>query len=131
MAKITGVGGFFFKSRDKGAVAGWLKDVLGVPAQDWGAVFPWRGREDPDEKGYTVLGLHASDSTYFGPSTREFMLNFRVDDLDGVLAQLESRGVEVVKRFDPEPNGRFAHVKGPEGMVIELWEPKVPDPYDP
>ncbi len=131
VAKVTGVGGFFFKTPDKKATAKWLTDVLDLPTEEWGRVFPWRERAEPHAKGYTVLGLHAKDSDYFGPSTREFMLNLRVDDLDGMLALLAERGVELVKRFDPEPNGRFAHVKGPDGMVIELWEPADPDPYDP
>jgi len=131
MPKVTGVGGFFFKTRDRKAMASWFSDVLGVATEEWGRMFPWRDRAEPERKGYTVLGLHAADSTYFGPSTREFMLNLRVDDLEGMLAMLRDRGVEVVKRFDPEPNGRFAHVKGPDGMVIELWEPLADDPYDP
>lgn len=130
MAKVTGVGGFFFKT-DKKATAEWLTDVLGLPTEEFGAIFPWRERAEPEKKGYTVLGLHARDTSYFGPSTREFMLNFRVDDLEGMLRMLAERGVEVVKRFDAEPNGRFAHVKGPDGMVIELWEPVADDPYDP
>jgi lactoylglutathione lyase len=130
MAKVTGLGGVFIKSPDKAKTAAWLTDVLGLPTETWGRSFPWREREAPDKKGYTVLGLHAIDSDYYGPSTREFMLNFRVDDLDGVLAMLRDKGVEVVKTFDPEPNGRFAHVKGPDGMVIELWEPIENDPYD-
>jgi lactoylglutathione lyase len=131
MAKVTGIGGFFFKTSDKSGTAQWFREVLGVPTEDWGTVFKWRDRDEPERRGYTVLGLHASASDYFGPSTREFMLNLRVDDLDGMLAALKERGVEVVKVFDPEPNGRFAHVKGPDGMVLELWQPAVPDPYDP
>jgi predicted enzyme related to lactoylglutathione lyase len=130
MPKVTGVGGFFFKTTDKLATARWFTDVLDVPTEAWGRAFLWRDRDDPTSKGYTVLGLHATDSDYFGPSTREFMLNFRVDDLAGMLTELRARGVEVVKEFDPEPNGRFAHVKGPDGMIIELWEPVVNDPYD-
>jgi lactoylglutathione lyase len=131
MAKVTGLGGCFIKTTDRAQTARFFTDVLGLSTEQWGRVFPWREREDPEKKGYTVLGLHAMDSSYYGPSTREFMLNFRVDDLDGMLAMLEGKGVEVVKVFDPEPNGRFAHVKGPDGMVIELWQPADPDPYDP
>jgi catechol 2,3-dioxygenase-like lactoylglutathione lyase family enzyme len=130
MAKITGVGGFFFKTGDRSKTAKWFTDVLGVATEDWGTFFKWRDRDDPERKGYTVLGLHETSSDYFGPSTRDFMLNFRVDDLDGVLAMLRERGVEVVKIFDPEPNGRFAHVRGPDGIVLELWEPLPADPYD-
>ncbi|APR77008.1 Glyoxalase family protein [Minicystis rosea] len=131
MAKVTGVGGFFFKTSDTAETARWFTDVLELPTETWGRTFPWRDREDPERKGYTVMGLHAQGSDYFGPSKREFMLNLRVDDLDAMLAQLRERGVEVVKVFDPEPNGRFAHVKGPDGMVLELWQPAEPDPFDP
>ncbi|MBL9025947.1 MAG: VOC family protein [Myxococcales bacterium] len=130
MAKVTGLGGCFIKTADRTETARFFTDVLGLSTEEWGRVFPWREREDAAKKGYTVLGLHAMDSSHYGPSTREFMLNFRVDDLDGMLAMLEGKGVEVVKVFDPEPNGRFAHVKGPDGMVIELWQPADPDPYD-
>lgn len=130
MAKVTGIGGVFFKT-DKDATRRWFTDVLGVPTEDWGCVFPWRDREDPQQRGYTVLGLHARDSKYFDPSPHPFMLNLRVDDLDGMLEQLRARGVEVVKVFDPEPNGRFAHVVGPDGIQIELWQPVQDDPYDP
>lgn len=133
MAKITGIGGVFFKT-DSEATARWFTEVLGVPTERWGCMFPWREREDPERTGYTVLGLHSHDSDYFDPSTKPFMINFRVDDLDGMLAMLRERGVTVVKVFDPEPNGRFAHVMGPEGVKFELWEPIAPpaaDPYDP
>lgn len=77
-----------------------------------------------------MLGRHALGSSHNGPSTRELSSSYRVVVLDGMLAMLEGKGVEVVKVFDPEPNGRFAHVKGPDGMVIELWQPADPDPYD-
>jgi catechol 2,3-dioxygenase-like lactoylglutathione lyase family enzyme len=131
MAKVTGLGGVFIKTPDKGATAKWFTDVLDLPTETWGRMFPWREREDATKKGYTVLGLHAQDSDYYGPSKLPFMLNFRVDDLDGMLSLLKSRGVEVIKIFDPEANGRFAHVAGPDGITIELWEPKAEDPYDP
>jgi catechol 2,3-dioxygenase-like lactoylglutathione lyase family enzyme len=130
MAKVTGIGGFFFKT-DKDATAKWLTDVLELPTDSWGRSFTWLERGEPSKKGYTVLGLHGRDTDYFGPSQREFMLNLRVDDLDGMLESLKGKGVEVLKHFDPEPNGRFAHVRGPDGITIELWEPKDPDPYDP
>jgi len=130
MAKITGIGGVFFKT-DPTATRHWLADNLGLETEAWGCMFPWAERGAPERKGYTVLGLHARDSTYFGPSKRDLMINFRVDDLDAMLAKLRARGVEIVKVFDPEPNGKFAHVLGPDGLVIELWEPIANDPYDP
>lgn len=130
MAKITGIGGIFFKT-DTVATRHWLADNLGLETESWGRMFPWRERDAPERKGCTVLGFHGRDSTYFGPSTRDLMINFRVDDLDGMLERLRARGIEIVKVMDPEPNGRFAHVRGPDGLVLELWEPVADDPYDP
>lgn len=130
MAKVTGIGGVFFKT-DPDETRAWLADRLGLESEAWGKAFPWREREDPAKRGYTVLGLFARDSAYFGPSTRDFMVNLRVDDLDGMLASLKEKDVEILKVFDPEANGRFAHVRGPDGMVLELWQPSDPDPYDP
>ncbi len=129
MAKITGVGGFFFKSADPQATGQWLTDNLGVPMESWGQMFPWLER-GTGKKGYTVLGLHAKTSDYFTGSQREFMLNLRVDDLDGMLAELAKKGITPVRTFPPEANGKFAHVPGPDGITLELWEPADPDPYD-
>jgi predicted enzyme related to lactoylglutathione lyase len=122
MAKITGLGGVFFKT-DRKATAKWLTEKLDLPTEEWGRMFPWRDDANPDAKGFTVLGLHAKESDYFGPSTQPFMLNFSVDDLEGMLGTLRSRGVEIIKEFPADENGRFAHVVGPDGITIELWQP--------
>lgn len=129
MAKITGLGGFFFKT-DGAATGAWFKDKLGVPMEAWGQMFPFLERET-GKKAYTVLGLHKRDTDYFTGSSREFMLNLRVDDLAGMLAKLAEQGIKPVREFPPEPNGKFAHIPGPDGMTIELWEPAENDPYDP
>jgi predicted enzyme related to lactoylglutathione lyase len=129
MAKVTGLGGVFFKSDDRDATAKWFNEVLKLPTETWGRAFPWLDRETK-AKGYTVLGLHESKSDYFTGSSLPFMLNLRVDDLDGMLKELEGRGVKVLRRFPPEPNGKFAHVAGPGGVTLELWEPVENDPYD-
>ena len=131
MAKVTGLGGFFFKTTHRDDTAKWFTEVLGLPTESWGRVFSWRDRENPEARGYTVMGLHSTSSDYFDPSAQPFMLNLRVDDLDGMLELLRSRGVEILKVLPPEPNGRFAHVMGPDGIKIELWEPVKDDPYDP
>jgi catechol 2,3-dioxygenase-like lactoylglutathione lyase family enzyme len=124
MAKVTGIGGFFFKTPDPKATARWFTDVLGLPTESWGRMFPWGDASEPE--AYTVLGLHGATSDYYGPSPLPFMLNLRVDDLDGMLASLRAKGVTVIKVLDPEPNGRFAHIAGPDGLTIELWEPAAP-----
>lgn len=117
MAKVTGFGGVFFKTPDPQAMAKWFTEVLDLPTDAWGRMFP--GAADD----YTVLGFHASDSDCFRPGSQPFMFNLRVDDLDGMLALLTGRGVEVIKVFDADAHGRFAHVQGPEGITLELWQP--------
>jgi predicted enzyme related to lactoylglutathione lyase len=131
MAKVTGIGGFFFKVADTSTTAEWFSKTLDLPTEAWGRVFTWRDEVNPEEKGYTVLGLHSATSDYFDPSTLPFMLNLRVDDLDGMLALMRERGVEITKVFDPDPNGRFAHIISPDGIKIELWQPNKVDPNAP
>ena len=124
MAKITGLGGFFFRTADPEATARWFTDVLGVPTDSWGRMWPHEGGDG----GFTVMGLHGASSTYFEPSTRELMINLRVDDLDGMLADLRAKGVEVVKVIEGDAHGRFAHVMGPDGIKLELWQPAPDEP---
>jgi predicted enzyme related to lactoylglutathione lyase len=128
--KVTGIGGVFFKTTDKSKTLDWFRTHFGLAMEDWGTVFRWRERDDPDTKGNTALGVFAADSDYFDPSPHPFMLNFRVDDLDAITAHLRASGI-TVQEFPPAPNGRFAHLVGPDNVKIELWEPAVPDPYDP
>jgi catechol 2,3-dioxygenase-like lactoylglutathione lyase family enzyme len=124
MAHITGIGGVFFKSKDPKALAAWYRDVLGIKVEDWGGAAL---RTDvPDRPPVVVWGPFPDGTDYFSPSTREFMVNFAVDDLDGFLAKLKTKGVIVLKRDDSDPNGRFAWIVDPDGTKIELWEPKKP-----
>jgi predicted enzyme related to lactoylglutathione lyase len=131
MARVTGIGGVFFKARDKEATRKWLSDNLGLPTEEWGTVFNWRERDEPERKGQTVLGVFKPDSDHFDPSPHALMVNLRVDDMDAMLAQLREHGVEILKEFPVAPNGRFVHIMGPDGLKIELWEPVANDPYDP
>ena len=126
MGKVTGPGGFFFKTEDPQKTATWMTDVLGVPMESWGQAFPWRDHEDPTKEGQTVIGLHKTSSDYFGPSKQPFMLNFRVEGIDDVVKDLEAKGVTIIKRPEPSEYGAFAHVAGPDGITIELWEPPPP-----
>jgi len=129
MAKVTGLGGVFFKSRDPGALGAWYRDRLGLDIQSWGgAALMWR--DDPRAAtGYTVLSPFAEDTSYFAPSDRPFMLNLRVDDLDGVLARLRAAGDRVLERREDAPNGRFGYALDPDGTLLELWQPADEDPY--
>ncbi len=122
MERVRGIGGVFFKSRDPGALGAWYRDHLGVPLEDWGgAVFRWA---EHDRGGAsTVWTPFAADTTYFAPSDGPLMLNFRVDDLDRMLAQLRAAGATVVDKIDDSEFGRFGWALDPEGNKIELWQP--------
>ena len=128
MAKVTGIGGVFLKCRgDSAALASWYRTHLGLPLETWGgAVLRW-----PDDKasdgGLTVWSLAAADSSWFSPSDSAFMINYRVDDLDGLLAQLRAAGIEPVGGPESHENGKFAWVMDPDGNKVELWEPMAWD----
>ena len=122
MARVTGIGGVFFKARDPKALAAWYRDVLGLAVEDWGGVmFQADGNGPP----MTLFVPFEAATKHFDPSSREFMINFTVDDIDGMLAMLATKGITPLKRDDDsDPNGRFAWIMDPEGSKIELWEPK-------
>ncbi|HET7333562.1 MAG TPA: VOC family protein [Rhizomicrobium sp.] len=120
MARITGLGGLFFKAKDPKALLAWYRDVLGLATQDWGGVqFNAGGGAPP----FSVWSAFADTTDYMKPSTKPFMFNFAVDDLDGFLAQLGAKDVEILGRDDSDPNGGFAWILDPEGNKIELWQP--------
>ena len=119
---ITGVGGVFFKAKDRKALVAWYRDVLGLPLEAWGGVaLHYDAPKHPDA---LIWNVFPSSTTYFAPSTSEFMINYAVDDMDAFLARLHAKGVDPLKRTDDDPSGRFAWVLDPEGNKIELWEPK-------
>lgn len=118
MAKVLGVGGVFFKCADPAAVRDWYRRVLGFEITDFGgALF------QPLPVGMTVWSPFAADTKYFAPSTGAVMINFVVDDIDGVLARAEAEGVHALGRDDQGGIGRFAWLMDPAGMKIELWQP--------
>ncbi len=124
MERVTGIGGVFFKARDPERLKESYRDHLGVPVNDDGfVVFDWRAGDSPERPGCTVWSLFAGDTTYFAPSSAPFMINYRVADLDAMLAQLRAAGAEVDPRIEDGDYGRFAWVMDPEGNRIELWEP--------
>lgn len=124
MATVLGIGGVFIKAQDPGALIAWYERVLGISMQDWdGIVFTPDGMAGHPGSG-TVFSFFPADTDYIEPSTKEFMVNLAVDDLDGILARAKEEGVEPVRTFEDQPNGRFAHIVDPEGTKIELWQPK-------
>ena len=119
MEKVTGIGGFFFRAKDPKALAEWYDKNLGVvPVPDSYEGEAWR-----QEAGTTVFAPFKHDTEYFGAPSQQWMINFRVRDLDAMAAQLRANGAEV--EIDPEtyPNGRFGRLSDPEGNPIQLWEP--------
>jgi len=119
MQKVTGIGGVFFRARDPKALAAWYRDHLGIdPVPTSYDDRPWS-----QEAGPTVFAPFEKDTDYFGSQENQFMVNFRVDDLEAMITQLEAAGIEVRRWRDAMPNGVFAHLNDPEGNQIELWQP--------
>ena len=125
MARVTGIGGIFFKSRgDSAALAAWYQKHLGMSLEEFGgAILKWPG-DKAEDRGLTVWHVAARDSDWFSPSTASFMINYRVDNLGELLAQLRVDGVEIVSGPESHENGKFAWIMDPEGNKVELWEPK-------
>ncbi|MBV8686201.1 MAG: VOC family protein [Alphaproteobacteria bacterium] len=122
MARVTGLGGLFYKVEDTERTAQWYRETLGIGGE-WGIVFPFQGQPD----GYSLLSAFKASSDYFAPSDKGFMINLRVDDLDGLIADLEAKGVEILGRQDEE-YGRFAWILDCDGVKIELWQQLGPAP---
>lgn len=119
---VTGIGGVFVKSKDPKALAQWYRDVLGLDVKPWGgAAVPFDAPGHPPKVSWTAF---PETGDYMSPSTREFMINFAVDDMDAMVARLTAHGVPILKRDDNDPFGRFAWIQDPDGTKIELWQPK-------
>lgn len=127
MQRVTGIGGIFFKVRDMAAMVAWYRDNLGIDIDEgWnGQAFRWADGARPGRPGLTVWSLFTQDSAYFDPSTAPFMVNYRVDDLDAMLAQLRANGAAVDERVEEGEYGRFGWVMDPEGNRLELWQPPL------
>jgi predicted enzyme related to lactoylglutathione lyase len=126
MAKITGIGGVFFKSKgDSSALVAWYRKHLGLPVEDFGgAILKWP-EDKAGDQGLTVWHVADKDSQWFSPSNSSFMINYRVDNLDEMLEQLRAGGVEIIQGPDSDENGKFAWIMDPDENKVELWEPKA------
>jgi predicted enzyme related to lactoylglutathione lyase len=122
--RVTGLGGIFFKCREPQKLKEWYRDHLGFGITEWGATFVW-GDSDPAKKtvSRTEWSPFKEDTTHFAPSDLPYMFNYRVDDLENLLATLRSENVEVVGEMQTYPYGKFGWIVDPEKRKIELWEP--------
>jgi predicted enzyme related to lactoylglutathione lyase len=127
MAKVIGVGGIFFKSKDGKKLGAWYRKNLGVDVQGWGgAAFSWEEKPASAHQRFTVWSPFAKDTKYFAPSREPYMINFIVDDLDALLKKLRKARVKIDKKgVEASEYGRFAWVMDPEGRKLELWEPPL------
>ena len=123
MAHITGLGGIFYKVADPDKTRAWYQDILGIGGE-WGAMFPFKKN---DGEGFSLLSPFKADTDYFDPGTQPFMINLRVDDLDGMIADLAAKGIAILGRQD-EDYGRFAWILDPDGVKVELWQQLGPAP---
>jgi predicted enzyme related to lactoylglutathione lyase len=124
MERVTGLGGVFFKADDPEKLYGWYAKHLGIKGKPGeGGVFPWRHADDPQKPGMTVWSIFRRDTKYFGSSMSDVMLNYRVANLDDLLAALRAEGVWIDEKREDHEYGRFAWIMDPEGNRIELWEP--------
>ncbi|WP_421856418.1 VOC family protein [Oricola sp.] len=121
MHKVAGIGGMFFRASDPAALSKWYADHLGVdPVPTDYDSQPWQQAAGP-----TVFAPFPTDTEYFGEHANHWMINFRVEDLDAMIAQLEAAGIAVARDPETYPNGRFARLHDPEGNPVELWEPSA------
>jgi len=121
--KVTGIGGIFFFSENPEQTRTWYAKHLGLEVNEWGSSFEFRNANRPDEINYLQWSPFKQGSEYFAPSKREFMINYRVQNIDGLVAKLREEGVTIVDEIETFDYGKFVHIMDAEGNKIELWEP--------
>ena len=124
MKKVTGIGGIFFKCKDPKAINEWYKTHLGFATTPYGTSFEWREIDDSTKTGLTQWKPFAENTKYFEPSAKDFMINYRVENLDALVEQLKKEGVTIVDKIEDSDYGKFVHILDIEGNKIQLWEPK-------
>lgn len=120
MKRVTGIGGIFFKCKDREASRAWYANHLGIQSDQYGGCFEWHTKEDTT--GHTVWSPFASDTRYFEPSLSPFMVNYRVADLEALLQALKTEGVTIIGETEENEFGKFAWILDPDGIKLELWQ---------
>ncbi len=121
--KVTGIGGIFFFSDNPEKTKEWYSQQLGLEVNEWGSSFECRNANRPDEINYLQWSPFENGSEYFSPSKKEFMINYRVQNIEGLVEKLKASGVTIVDEIEAFEYGKFVHIMDPEGNKIELWEP--------
>jgi predicted enzyme related to lactoylglutathione lyase len=121
--KVTGIGGIFFKCKDPNATKDWYSKHLGLETNEYGSSFEFRNAHKPEEINYLQWSPFSDDTQYFNPSDREFMVNYRVQNLVGLVEQLKEAGVTIVDEIEEYSYGKFVHIMDADGNKLELWEP--------
>jgi len=129
MKKVTGIGGIFFKCKDPSTMKEWYKNHLGFDTDEYGTTFEWRKSDNANLKGFTQWSPFKETTKYFEPSPKEFMINYRVENLEALIAELKKEGVVICDEIESFEYGKFVHILDAEGNKIELWEP-VDEEYD-
>jgi predicted enzyme related to lactoylglutathione lyase len=123
LKKATGIGGIFFKCKDPRKVREWYQAHLGLNTNQYGAVFEWRQGADTTKKGFTQWSPFSEKTKYFEPSAKEFMINYRVENLEALIDQLKKDSVTILDKVETVEYGKFVHILDVEGNKVELWEP--------
>ena len=123
MKKVTGIGGIFFKCKDSKKMNEWYKTHLGLNTTDYGVTFEWREPDNSTKKGQTQWSTFPETTKYFEPSTKDFMINYRVENLEALVEELKKEGVTIVDKIESYDYGKFVHIVDMEGNKIQLWEP--------
>lgn len=126
MKKVTGIGGVFFKSEDPEKIKNWYHENLGLVVDAYGSTFESRNTNNPEEKNYLQWSTFPKNTEYFEPSKKEFMINYRVENLAALVEELKKNKVTILDEIESFDYGKFIHILDPEGNKIELWEPVDP-----
>jgi len=123
MKKVTGIGGIFFKAKDPKMMSAWYKENLGLNTNDYGATFEWYEEPDSTKKASTQWAPFGESTKYFAPSEKDFMINYRVANLEALVEELKKADVTILDEMETYDYGKFIHILDPEGNKVELWEP--------
>ena len=123
LKRVTSIGGIFFKCKDPGKMKEWYKTHLGLQTNKFGTTFEWRQGADSTKKGFTLWSPFAEKTKYFEPSTKDYMINYRVENLTLLVEELKKEKVTLVDTIESYNYGKFIHILDVEGNKVELWEP--------